>query len=129
MTEGPNPGTARRGRRDPNLAAEIALQPQVEIESQLNDQGELAPEPPTVLFPGDVLALKATVQITSGDQDSWFTVGIQAHVQPWETGDDTFLRVAPEIKENVLALVYDAEEAIAEARHAFATRKIRPRIQ
>ena len=121
MTEGPTQGpTARRGRRQPAITAAM------EQETMLDDVADQPMGEQPMVFPGDIIAVKVTAQIEAGGQDSWFTYGLQSHIQPDESEEEAFLRAASVVNTRVIDLAYDAEERITQARQDFNSRRINP---
>lgn len=114
--EGFDPGQPqRRGRRDPELAARLALDPTGD--DAFVDAGEEGPEGGNeMVIDGDVVVAKVTHSVEFDGQPSWFTYGLQSRVLPGETEEDTFVRVATVVNTRVLDLAADAEDRIAALR-------------
>lgn len=118
MTEGPTPGPARRGRRDPELEQALVA----EEEFFLGDNGDTdAENTDLLLMPGDVIAAKVTHTIEFDGQPSWFTYGIQTHVQAGEDEEEAFIRAASIVNNRVLDLAFDAQERVEAARQHYNT--------
>lgn len=112
-TEHPH-GPARRGRRDPQLAEELALDP-----SLLSDDDDQQPEQ-VFIYEGDIVACKITREVEIVPKhSSFFSYGVTTRVQPGESEEDVFIRVANTCHERVGQLVdadLEAYQAELEAR-------------
>lgn len=123
------PNNNTRGRRDPDVAAQIAagrqrldeapttdlLPARIELEEpDMNDVGQFAPEDLPMLYPGDIVIAKVVHTTEIGGAESWFTYGCQSRVQPDETEEEAFSRVCAVANGRVLEMIVDAEERIAD---------------
>lgn len=99
-------GPSKRGRRDPELAAELALDP-----ATFDEDGEANPEPPLV-YEGDVVTCKITreVEIAKG-YSTFLSYGVTTRVQPNEDEESVFVRTANTCHIRVGQLVEAEEEA------------------
>lgn len=133
MADQPVEGTARRGRRDPEVAqrirqrrpaqetppGEIEVFPAAPLENAEDDlqgEGEFNPEDLPMLLPGDVVLAKVTHSAIIDESESWFSYGAQSRVQPYETEEDAFARVCAVSNGRALDLIRDAEERVAEEK-------------
>lgn len=119
MPEGPNPGPARRGRKDPNLALELeANEPEAFIEDAdfLTEAGDIGEQDEILVLPGDVIAAKVVHQVSILGKDSWITFGLQTRVMDGEDEADVFERVGSVVNTRVLDLAEDAYQRIAAAQ-------------
>ena len=96
FSDGPAPG-ARRGRRDPNLAQQLAagqMQPGLD-EDELRDPSE-GPEPDGVLMlmPGAICGAKITQAVSNKGGDAWVTYSAQDRMQDNEDEPDLWNRLA-----------------------------------
>lgn len=104
-------GPARRGRRDPELAEQLAQLPL--DPNDLRDEGDDDSQPQFV-FDGDIITAKITHEVEIVPKhSSFFSYGMTTRVQPGETEEDVFVRVANTVHERVGLLVEAAEEAYA----------------
>lgn len=122
----------RRGRRKPELLAqEVDEQPEMAMDSAVDDAGQPQPEDMPLLLPGDIVLAKSSIEMTVGGAESWFTYGVQTRIQPDEDEERAFGRVAAVVNTRVIDLAADAEDQIAieTARREEEARKrpIRPR--
>lgn len=102
-------GPSRRGRRDPELAAELALDPDT-----LRDDDEQEPESP-FLIAGDIVTCKITREVEIVPKYSnFYSYGVTTRVQPGEAEEDVFVRVANTVHERVNQLV-EADEVAYQA--------------
>lgn len=123
-------GPARRGRRNPDLAEQMAqLQSEnmtvdgLPIDMELGEDQE-TPEPQYV-FEGDVVTAKVTHEVEIVPRHtSFFSYGVTTRVQPGESEEDVFVRVANTVHERVGQLVEAAEQAYAEEIEARNSRPI-----
>ena len=121
----------RRGRRNPELLAEVQ-QPEMDMDDgALNDAGgDQSPEEMPLLYPGDIMLAKASITMDVAGQEAWFTYGVQTRVQPHESEEDAFMRVGATITTRVLDLASAAEveieEEIRRQREAARRRPIAP---
>lgn len=130
MPEGPTPGPARRGRRNPAVKAEIEQARPLDDETEL--LGEVDEERNDVYYaegaldPGDVIAAKVVHQVSfEGGEPSWITYGVQSHVRPGESDEDAFNRVVTHVNDASIDQIADAGEAIEKLRDAMDARPAR----
>lgn len=118
----PGHGPSRRGRKDPELAAELALDP-----DSLTDPDDQQPEE-LLVFDGDIVTCKITreVEIVPKHSD-FYSYGVTTRVQPGETEEDVFVRAANTVWERVNQLVEVAESAYERELEERRTRPITPR--
>lgn len=109
--EGPNPGPARRGRRDPQIAQAIELEAAQPDEDFLSEPGDSSQDEILVL-PGDVIAVKVVHEVNILGKDSWITFGMQTRVMDGETEPEVFERVASVVNTRVLDVAEDAYRRI-----------------
>lgn len=103
--EGPAPGHAKRGRRNPDLVLDVSPgepEPVVDVESFLDEAGESSEQPDIVVLPGDVVAMKVVHQVDILGQDAWITMGHQTRVMEGESEVDVFDRVEEFVNNGVL---------------------------
>lgn len=123
------PANNTRGRRSPEVAAQIAanrqqadeaptgdlLPSRIELdEPDLGDAGQYDPEDLPMLYPGDIVIAKVVHSTEIGGAESWFTYGVQSRVQPEEDEEAAFARVCAVANGRVLEMIVDAEERIAD---------------
>lgn len=117
-------GPARRGRRDPRLAAEIAL----DAQAGLPDETESEPE--QLLFDGDVVGCKITHEIAHSTgrsaTTSFVTYSATTRVQPEETDNDAYVRVGNAVLGAVGELMVHAEAQYRDFETERANRRISP---
>ena len=116
-TEGFDPSNppARRGRRDQNIAnAMIADQPAPQFVEGDPDNGEVQ-----MLLHGDTVMAKVTHTVPFDGKDSWFTYGVQTHIQAGESEEDAFIRVATVVNQRVLDMAANAEDAVLELQQQY----------
>lgn len=90
-------GPARRGRKDPELAA--ALQETLALPAEEADE---RPD----LLPDDEVECKITHEVATGDTTvSTFTYGVRSKVQEGEDEDEAFVRVANVVNDRVNRLI------------------------
>lgn len=146
---GRGPGPSRRGQRKPEL-----LQQQPEVQDELDDRGddsqtydegvpydsledaqqlagEQGPDDLPLLYTGDVVMGRASVSMQIHAQEAWFSWGVSSRIQPNESEEDAFIRIASAISMRILDLADGAEQEIGKyierQREAERNRKIRPR--
>jgi hypothetical protein len=131
----PVEGPARRGRRNPEVAARIAAGRAAEAAAAANplvtgaeetalaefisdeyqtSEGELEAGEYPLLYPGDTVFAKATHTAVIGNQESWFTYAATSRIQNGEEEQDAFARVCTVVNGRSLDMIYDAEERVAE---------------
>lgn len=120
MPEGPNPGPARRGRRDPQIAEAIQQIPH--DEGLMQEAGDAQPEGMVGLFADDIVVAKVVHTVQFDGQDSWFTYGLSTRVQPGETEEEVYDRVSEIVNTRVLYMAAEAEDMINEMRDGVYSR-------
>lgn len=114
-------GTARRGRRDPQLTSMIEA---ADLASDHEDQD------PTEysLVAGDIIMAKVTLAGPTTMGDGWYTYGVQTRLIDGETEADAFERVATITNARVIDLAEDAfnrvEDVVEAQRQEIRSRRI-----
>lgn len=116
----------RRGRRDPNLAIEMALDTE---EEGLNDQGTPSETTHPVqyvgLSEGAVIAVKHTLSYTTDTGgEGWATYGVQDRVLPGEDEENAFERIGSIVNARVLDLAADMDDRVSELMSKKSHRRI-----
>ena len=111
MSEGfdPSENPARRGRRDPELAAAM-----LEDDRALAQAGEPGDQTYLGLVAGDLVQGKITFAAKTPLGDVWYSWGAQTQVLPGETLDSTNERVSAVVTDAVLEMAGEFEGKIGE---------------
>lgn len=120
--EGPNPGHARRGRRNPEIAQALEaeqIEPAPDVELMLDDAGQEGPNDGILVLPGDVVMAKASISVDILGKEAWFSYGLQTRAMEDEEESDVFERAGSVVNTRVLDLAEDAfDRAVAlQERH------------
>lgn len=102
-----NEGTARRGRRDPELQHMMDAEDLVE-DHENQDMTEYA------LVSGDIILAKVTLAGPTELGDGWYTYGVQSRVQDGESEVQAFERIAAITNNRVIDLATDAYERVSD---------------
>jgi hypothetical protein len=112
---------ARRGRRDPELAIQLGI-------NDDDEEGEQSdPESPILLFDGDVVGAKATIDVLIDGREHWFTYEARTRIQPGETEAEANWRIQVVANVRAVELADDMEERLAARSKEHLMTPIRPR--
>lgn len=124
MPEGPNPGPARRGKKDPALAQRLMLDESTEL---LSDAHENVSDEITLLDEGDTVMARYSQEHRLADgSEAWFSSGVVTRVRTDEDDDDVYDRASTFVYGAVHAQINQAEESILAALQERRTRRITP---
>jgi hypothetical protein len=112
----------RRGRRDPALAEALGLEPTQQEQPTDVPQGETP-----LLYDGNTVTAKATVEIKLGDSDTWFTYEATTQLFPGEDESEANERIQLVVNTRVLELADDMEERLRQRSAARRRAPIVPR--
>ncbi len=126
MPEGPQPGPARRGRKDPDLASRLMLDEDTEL---MQDAGEPESQEIALLDAGDLVMARYSKEhkFSTDGTEAWFGLGVVTRRRDDEEAEETFLRAATFVHDGVNVLIEQAEDAAHQAAEARRTRPIQHR--
>ena len=113
----------RRGRRDPEMAMAMGLEPQ-----NGNYEQPAEPEPEfEMVSTDDVLFAKSSICLPVAGHESWSTYGAYIKVRPGETEEDANNRLVVDVNVRLLEAHEDLEARVLEMEEARRNAPIVPR--